>query len=77
MSKCPYCNQELTSGGCPNRCQEQRNLSAMALGGIQYHPPSNPRCECHQCTWLRASQMERATIPPLASIVIKSGEESK
>lgn len=26
-------------------------------------PGNNPKCECHQCTWLRANQVERAFMP--------------
>ncbi len=25
---------------------------------------NHPKCECHQCTWLRANQFERQYIPP-------------
>lgn len=40
---------------------------------LQYTPNPHPKCECHQCTWLRASQMERAMIP--TPIVIKNSNE--
>lgn len=33
------------------------------------NPNQHQKCECHQCTWLRANQFERSFIP--SPVIIK------
>jgi hypothetical protein len=58
---CISCGDPRCGRGCPI-CHPHRHGE---LGRIVYEPDkfSFPRCDCHQCTWLRASQIDSALIP--------------
>lgn len=58
---CISCGYPKCERGCPICHPHQHDEP----GRIVYEPPmfTHPRCDCHQCTWLRASQIDRVFIP--------------
>jgi len=60
MSNCPQCGRFLDTSSGVIRCNE-----CLGQGTISYVTPAHPRCDCHQCTWLRASSIERTMMSKL------------
>jgi len=61
MTFCKYCGDEIRStGGCMKiNCQQ---ISMGITNQTQYNQNPHRTCNCHQCTWLRASQIDRELV---------------